>query len=75
VTRSIRLPIVLLTLVCLTLLAGFIDWANTRHFTCEDSDGGSIRSMVLFARWGGLATAVVSRPTRSRWCAYSRRLQ
>ena len=52
------------------LFAGFLAWSNTHHVSCEDSGGGTVREMILFARWGGLAAGVLS--LAAAWIASAR---
>src|SRR4051794_21295157 len=58
-TRSVRLPVVLLALAGAVLLAGLVAWGNTEHVSCDATED-PVMSFVYFARWGGWATAVVS---------------
>lgn len=52
------------------LLAGFFVWSNTHHVACEDSGGGTVRGMILLARWGGLGLAIVA--LAAAWIASAR---
>ena len=52
------------------LLAGFFVWSNTHHVACEDSGGGTVRGMILLARWGGLAVGIVA--LAAAWVASAR---
>src|SRR4051794_29008318 len=58
-TRSVRLPVVLLALAGAVLLAGLVAWGNTEHVSCDATED-PVMSFVYFARWGGLGAAVVS---------------
>lgn len=60
----------MLAVVAAALIAGFVVWSNTHHVACEDSGGGTVRGMILLARWGGLAVGIVA--LAAAWVASAR---
>ena len=69
-TPPARLPVLLLAVVTAALFAGFLVWSNTHHVACEDSGGGTVRGMILLARWGGLGAGIVA--LAAAWVASAR---